>query len=60
MQDVTAEDEEQSRGQHSTLWDALPGDPLIAQVLVNLDFCFPVGYALSDLFVHSHSSTTLA
>ena len=34
MQDVTDEDEEKSRGQHSTLWDALPEGSLFAQVLL--------------------------
>ena len=33
MQDVTDEDEEQSRVQHSTLCDALPQGPLFAQML---------------------------
>ena len=59
MQDVTNEDEEQSWGQHSTLWDALPEDPLFGQVFF-LDFCFPVVHVLSSPFVHLPSNTTLA
>ena len=59
MQDVTDEDEEQSRGQHSTLWDALPEGSLFAQVLLYLDFCFSVVHILSSPFEHSSSNTTL-
>ena len=59
MQDVSDEDEEQSWGQHSTLWDALPEGSLLAQVLLYLDFCFPVVHVLSNPFEHSPSNTTL-
>ena len=60
MQDVTDEGEEQSRGQHSTLWDALLEGPLFAQVLFYLDFGFPVMIVLSNPFVHLPSNTKLA
>ena len=42
-----------------TLWDALPEGSLFAQVLLYLDFCFPVVHTLSSLFEHSPSNTTL-
>ena len=48
MQDVTDEDEEQSRGQHSTMWDALSEGPLFAQMLFYLGFGFPVVHELSS------------